>query len=86
LKHREEFRKLQPMRMNVFRRYWDKFKFNRKRREKLCAVFNQSDDQFQFFLGDSFKPWYEELGVVDFLEEMEAQQLKKNEDKILNTG
>lgn len=55
--HRDEFRKLHPMRMNVFRRYWARFRYNKRRRERLIEVFAGSDEQFEFFLGDEFVPW-----------------------------
>ena len=63
--------------MNIFRRYWDKFKYNKNRRQMLIGTFNNSDDQFEFYLGDEFKPWYEELEATDFLIEMENQELQK---------
>jgi len=74
------------MRMNVFMRYWKRFRYNKKRRENLIGIFNESDDQFEFFLGDEFKPWYDELEVTDFLEEIEEKELKIAEEKIKTTG
>ena len=38
-----EVRKIQPMRIGIFKRYWDKFKFNKKRREKLVEMFDETD-------------------------------------------
>lgn len=36
------------------KRYWDKFKYNRVRREKLIEMFDESDKQAQFYIGDEF--------------------------------
>ena len=49
-------------------------------------LFTESDQQFEFFMGDEFKPWYEELEAVQFLEEIEAQEIKANEERIQQTG
>ena len=40
---RAQIKKIQPTRIGVFKRYWDKFKFNRKRRELLVAMFDETD-------------------------------------------
>ena len=41
---RAEVLKLQPMRIATFKRYWDKFKYNKTRREKLVLMFDESDE------------------------------------------
>lgn len=39
----EEVRRLQPMRIGVFKRYWAKFKYNRAKREKILELFDAAD-------------------------------------------
>ena len=78
---REEIRKLQPMRIGVFKRYWDKFKFNKTRRQYLIELFDETDKQIEFYLGDEYKNWRDELpGTRQFLKELET---KKRETDIL---
>ena len=42
-KIRAKVLKLQPMRIEIFKRYWDKFKYNKTRREKLVEMFDESE-------------------------------------------
>ena len=42
-KIRSKVLKLQPMRIEIFKRYWDKFKYNKTRREKLVEMFDESE-------------------------------------------
>jgi hypothetical protein len=39
----DEIRKIQPMRIGIFKRYWSKFKFNKKRREVMVNMFDETD-------------------------------------------
>ena len=78
---REEIRKLQPMRIGVFKRYWDKFRFNKTRRQYLIEMFDETDKQIEFYLGDEYKNWRDEIpGTRQFLKELES---KKRETDIL---
>lgn len=36
---------IQPMRIAIFKRYWNKFKYNKKRREMLIEMFDEADEQ-----------------------------------------
>ena len=75
-----EVRKIQPTRIGIFKRYWDKFKFNKKRREKLVAMFDETDEQIEFYLIDDFVSWKDEIeGARQFLEDI---KIKKVEDDI----
>jgi len=49
------------MRIGVFKRYWDKFKYNKTRREYLIGMFDETDKQIEFYLGDDYKNWRDEL-------------------------
>lgn len=53
----EEIKKLQPHRIGCFKRYWNKFKYNRTRREDLIEMFNESDKQTEYYLDKDFIPW-----------------------------
>ena len=54
---KDQVRKLQPMRIGIFKRYWDKFKFNKSRRDHLVEMFDETDKQIEFYLEDEFVSW-----------------------------
>jgi hypothetical protein len=59
------------MRIGIFKRYWTKFKYNKKRREHLVELFNETDKQIEFYMGDKFKSWMEEIeGSRQFLQDI----------------
>jgi hypothetical protein len=59
------------MRIGVFKRYWDRFKFNKRRRDILCEMFDETDLQVEFYLGDGFVSWKDEIvGARQFLEDI----------------
>ena len=71
-----EVKQLQPMRIGVFKRYWDKFKYNRQRRELLIEMFDTADEQVKFYLRDDFRSWKDEIpGVREFLAEIQHKQV-----------
>ena len=45
------------MRIGVFRKYWDKFKYNKSRREKMIDMFDEADKQIEFYLEDEYVNW-----------------------------
>lgn len=74
---REEVLKLQPMRIATFKKYWEKFKYNKTRREKLVEMFDESDEQVKFWMGDHFVEWQDEIeGVRVFLDELKRKKLE----------
>jgi len=49
----------------------------------MIALFNHSDEQFEFYLDEEFVPWQDEIeGVRDFLAEIEAKALRKTEERL----
>jgi len=67
-----QLRNLQPIRMGVFKKYWNKFKYNRQRREYMVEVFDSADVQVQLYLGDEYVNWRDEIeGAREFLADME---------------
>jgi hypothetical protein len=67
------------MRIGVFKRYWDKFKFNRRRRELLCDMFDETDVQVEFYLGDEFIGWRDEIdGARKFLEDIAVKKVEED--------
>ena len=67
------------MRIGIFKRYWDKFKFNKKRREKLVEMFDETDKQIEFYLVDEFKSWRDEIeGARQFLEEIKVKKVEED--------
>jgi len=49
------------MRIGVFKRYWERFRYNKKKREELVDMFDASDLQAEFYHGKGFKTWREEI-------------------------
>jgi hypothetical protein len=39
----QEIRNIQPIRIGIFKKYWNKFKYNKKRREYLIELFDNAD-------------------------------------------
>lgn len=77
---REELLKLQPMKVGVYKRYWDKFKYNKSRREHMIQLFDEADEQTQYYLQEDYVNWRDEIpGVRDFLQQV---QTKKVEQKV----
>lgn len=65
------------MRIGVFKRYWDKFKLNKRRRELLAEMFDETDGQVEFYLGDEFVSWRDEIeGARQFLEEIAVKKVQ----------
>jgi hypothetical protein len=59
------------MRIGVFKRYWEKFRYNKARRERLIEMFDEADEQVEVYLEDEYKNWRDEIpGVRDFLKEL----------------
>lgn len=75
-----ELLKLQPMKVGVYKRYWDKFKYNKARREHMIELFDNADEQTKYYLQEEYVNWRDEIpGVRDFLKQV---QTKKVETKI----
>jgi len=76
---RDEIRKLQPMRIGIFKRYWDKFKYNKDRRETLVEMFDTADEQVEFYLEKEHKSWRDEIpGVRKFLSEISTKKISED--------
>lgn len=83
---REEISKIQPLRIGIFKRYWKKFRYNRHRRELLIELFDETDKQIEFYLGDEFVSWKDHLeGTREFLKEIDAKKVE-HEQKYLKKG
>lgn len=79
----EEIRKLYPLRLSYFKRYWDKFKYNKARREHLVEIMDEADEQVAFYLQDDYKDWRDEIpGAREFLVDLAR---KKSENKVAST-
>lgn len=56
------------MRITTFKQYWDRFKYNRKRRELLISLFDEADEQVKFYLDEGYVNWRDCIpGVREFL-------------------
>ena len=70
------------MRIGIFNRYWKRFKYNKKRREYLIDLFDETDKQIEFYLGDKYRHWSDEVdGARQFLQDIEKQQITENKSE-----
>lgn len=68
--------------MGIFKRYWDKFKYNKKRRDYMIKLFDNADIQVELYLGDEYVNWRDEIdGARDFLKEIDSQAVEKRQVK-----
>ena len=66
------------MRIGVFKKYWNKFKYNKKKREMLVQMFDDADEQVAGLLQDEFVPWKDEIeGARQFLADVEKKAVEK---------
>lgn len=68
---------MQPVRHGLFKKYFDKFKFNKKKREMLLQFIKDSEEQVEDILGPSgeFVPYTDALPEIkNFLAEVEARE------------
>jgi len=66
--------------MGVFKRYWDRYKHNRKKRELLIQMFDDSEVIVKNYLEDEYVNWRDEIeGVRDFLEEVKTKKIESLE-------
>ena len=68
---------LQPVRHGLFKKYFDKFKFNKKKRELLLQFIKDSEEQAEDILGPSgeFVPFTDAIPEIKtFLAEVEARE------------
>lgn len=63
------------MRIRVFKQYWQKFRYNSAKREELMEMFDISDNQAEYYYGEGFKRWRDEIeGVHEFLEQIRTKE------------
>jgi hypothetical protein len=43
--------------MGIFKRYWQKYKYNRPKRQHLIKLFDMADSQLEIYLEDEFVSW-----------------------------
>lgn len=68
---------MQPVRHGLFKKYFDKYKFNKKKREMLLQYIKDSEDQVEDILAPSgeFVPFTEAIPEIKtFLAEVEARE------------
>ena len=66
------------MRITTFKQYWDRFKYNRRRRELLINLFDEADEQVKFYLDEAYVNWRDCIpGVREFLQEIETKETEK---------
>ena len=75
----EQVHRLQPMRVGAFKRYWDRFKLNKNKREEIMQMFDEADEQAKFYYGEDFKGWRDEIeGAREFLNEVHKEKIQKD--------
>ena len=68
---------MQPVRHGLFKKYFDKFKFNKKKREMLLQFIKDSEEQVEDILGPSgeFVTFTDAIPEIKtFLAEVEARE------------
>ena len=68
---------IQPIRHGMIKKYFDKFKFQKKKRELLLQILEESEEHAAEILAPSgeFVPYYEAIPEIkSFLAEIEAKE------------
>jgi hypothetical protein len=66
---------MQPIRHGVIKRYYDKVKYMKAKREELLALVEDSDEAFKAVLGDDYVKFTDAFpGVNEFLAELEVKE------------
>lgn len=74
---RAEIVKIQPIRVSLQKRYWDKFKYNKDRRDHMIELFDDADDQVAFYLGDDYVDWRDSIaGARQLIDEMTKKKIE----------
>ena len=75
--YKKQVQRLHPIRMGIFKKYWAKYKFNRKKREELIMMFDDADNTVEYWLEDEFVSWKDQIeGAREFINEMESKKIQ----------
>ena len=87
LYYKNQLRALVPIRLGVIRRWYDKFKMQKRKREELIAACEESEYMLKLWLGDEHVHWQDAIpGAREFLEQLEKKEVTKQEDKSVREG
>ena len=80
-------RKLLPIRYGVIRRYFEKFKYQKKKREEVLAAVEESEEFIRKLLGDEYKPYHVAIPEIgSFMKEIRKQEAEKEEARLERLG
>ena len=84
---KNQFRALAPIRLGTIKRFYDKFKMQKRKREELIAACEESEHMMQKWLGDEHVHWQDAIpGCREFLLQLEQKEAIKQEDKSVREG
>mmetsp|Transcript_43261 Transcript_43261/g.58724 ORF Transcript_43261/g.58724 Transcript_43261/m.58724 type:complete len:85 (+) Transcript_43261:779-1033(+) len=68
-------KKLLPVRNSIIKRYFDKFKYQRNKRNDLLAAVEESEELLRDLFGDEYRHFTEEIPEIkEFMLEVEAKE------------
>lgn len=68
-------RQMQPVRLGIIKRYWDKYKYQKKKRESILAALQESEEYTKKVLKDEYVHFMDAIPEIkEFLAELEAKE------------
>lgn len=78
---------LQPIRMGLIKRYFDKFKMQKSKREEILAAAEESEGVVKEILGEEYRHFTELLPEIkEFLDEHTKKEAVKLDQQLTRTG
>ena len=74
----KQLKALMPMRNGIIRRYFEKYKYQKKKREAVLAAALESEEFIAKLMGDKYVPLLDQMPEIrDFMQEMQAKEAEK---------
>lgn len=78
---------LQPIRMGLIKRYFDKYKMQKSKREEILAAAEESESVVRDILGEEYRHFTVLLPEIrEFLDEHEKKEAIKLDQHLARTG
>jgi hypothetical protein len=69
-------RNILPFRMSIQKKYWEKYKYHKLKRERLVELFDENDAQAKLYMEDEFVSWKDQIeGADKFLKEIRQKEI-----------
>jgi ribosome-binding factor A len=77
-----------PIRLGIIKRYFDKYKYQKKKRDEIIAALEESEEQIREVLGDKEYVHYSEAipEIGQFLNEVREKEARLLEEKQKKEG